>query len=436
MHLIALLFIYKTAIDTIKKATMTKTLFFSILVLLSNSFFSQVIVKPVGCFAGTNGTNPAVLSHPETRGVLLTELWSNIEQEPGVYDFTSLNNKINTVKAAGLKYSLAISTGAFGSPDWLIDSLHVDYHSFLYQSQNWRLPLWWDAVCIQKLSELIAQTGNQYASDTMLSHVYVSQMSVNGIEGHLNGVDMSSFAIDGFTNQKWIASAKSTSYEFANAFPDKPIVFEVHEINHDTIIPATIINDLTNDPNLCDRIGLGMWWISGKTTYQTDMIDFIANYQGDKYAQIIGRSDQLERFKDSLYSSVFTQAKNLNIRYIEPWPYEFQNHTNDSLIEDFNLWADAQFVSATTCSSLSIQTINSLQDKVAIYPTPSKGQLNIQIDVPYQTLETTIYNLNGKRVLTTYNQSEIEISQFPEGMYFIKLKIDNQIIDKKLIKIE
>ena len=415
---------------------MTKTFFFSILILLSNSIFSQVIVKPVGCFAGTNGTNPAVLSHPETRGVLLTEKWSNIEQAPGVYDFTALSNKINTVKGAGLKYSLAISAGAFGSPDWLIDSLNVSYHSFQYQNQTWRLPLWWDPICSQKLTDLINQIGTQYASDTMLSHVYVSQMTVNGIEGHLNGVDMLSFANDGFTNQNWIASAKSTCYEFANAFPDKPIVFEVHEINHDTIIPATIIHDLTNDPNLCDRIGLGMWWISGKTTYQPELIDFIDNFQGDKYAQIIGRSDQPERFKDSLYSTVFTQAKDLNIRYIEPWPYEFQNHTNDSLIQDFNIWADTQFVSTDTCFSLSTQTINSFKDKVAIYPNPSKGQLNVQIDFPYQTLETTIYNINGKRVLTSSNQSEIEISQFPKGMYFIKLKIDKKIINKKLIKIE
>lgn len=415
---------------------MTKTFFFITLVLLCNSIFSQVIVKPVGCFAGTNGTNPAVLSHPETRGVLVLEKWSNIEQTPGVYDFTKLNNKINAVKEAGLKYSLAIPAGAFGSPDWLIDSLNVSYHNFQYQNQTWRLPLWWDPICSQKLSDLITEIGAQYASDTKLSHVYVSQMTVNGVEGHLNGVNMSSFAIDGFTNQKWISSAKSTSYEFANAFPDKPIVFEVHEINHDTIIPATILNDLTNDDNLCDRVGLGMWWISGKTTYQTDLITFISNFQGDKYAQIIGRSDQPERFKDSLYSSVFTQAKDLNIRYIEPWPYEFQHHTHDSLIQDFNIWADSKFVQADTCNSLSNQTIVYLKDKISIYPNPSKGLLKVRIDFPYQKLEITLLNLNGKRILTNRNHSEIELSQFPEGLYFIRLNIDNKIIDKKLIIIK
>ena len=117
---------------------MNKMYIFIVITLLSNSIFSQVVVKPIGCFAGTNGTNPSVLSHADVRGVLVTEKWADIEQSPGVYNFTALDNKINTVKAAGLKYSLAIPAGAFGSPDWLIDSLNASYHSFQYQNQTWR----------------------------------------------------------------------------------------------------------------------------------------------------------------------------------------------------------------------------------------------------------------------------------------------------------
>ena len=414
---------------------MTKIYFVLILILFSNSIFSQVIVKPVGCFAGTNGTHPDVLSHPEARGVLVVERWSEVEPFPGVYDFSALNSKINTITGAGKKYSLAIATGAFGSPDWLIDSLNVSYHSFQYQNQTWRLPLWWDINCKEKLSDLIVQLGNQYASDTMLSHIYVSQMTVNGVEGHLNGVNMAAFTADGFTDQKWITSAKETSYEFAQAFPDKPIVFEIHEINQDTIIPATIINDLTNDNSLCNRIGLGMWWISGKTSYQTALIDFIKNYQGDKYAQVIGRSDQLHRFQDSLYSTVFTQAKDLNIRYIEPWPYEFQHNTHDSLLHDFNVWADANFSHVDSCSAST--SIDKLVDKTVepvIYPNPSNGFLVVKIDFPYQNIETNLLNLNGQNVLTINKQTELDIRQLPIGPYFVQIKIDNKIFIKKLIK--
>jgi hypothetical protein len=420
-----------------KNKIMNKLIFFLTLILLSNSTFSQVIVKPMGCFAGTNGTNPAVLSHADVRGVLLSYKWHEIEVTPGNFDFTNLNNDISNITNVGLKYTIAILGGGVGSPDWLIDSLGANYFSFVFQNQNMRLPLWWDTIVQDRLDNLITELGNQYAQDNMLSHVYVTQMTVNGVEGHLNGIDMSLFAASGFTNQNWINSAKSTVNAFANAFPDKPIVFEVHEIDHDTIVPSTIINDLFNDPALCERVGLGMWWISGKTTYQPNLIDFISNFQGDKYAQIIGRSDQTHRFKDSLYSTVFLQAKNLGIRYLEPWPYEFQHHTHDSLIQDFNMWTDANFLPTDTCSYLTTTTNPTLlNNKLIIYPIPTNGSLNIKIDFPYKELKITIFNLNGQKILTATNRTELDISHFPKGLYFIKLKIDNKIIDKKFIKAE
>lgn len=416
---------------------MNKNKILILLFLVPISLFAQIISKPRGCFAGTNGTNPAVISHEDARGVLLTEKWADIEPSPGVYNFSTLNNKINTIKVAGLKYSLAISCGAFGSPDWLIDSLKVSYHSFQYQNQFWRLPLWWDTTCIQKLTELINHVGNQFALDSMLSHVYVSQMTVNGIEGHLNGVNMSAFAADGFTNQKWITSAITTTNIFAKAFSDKPLVFEVHEIDQDTVVPAAIIDDFKNDPDYCDRIGVGMWWISGKTTYQAKLIDFIYNFKGDKYAQVIGRSDQPERFKDGLYSSVFTQAKYLNIRYIEPWPYEFQFHTQDSLIHDFNQWADNNFSATDTCIfNTSVRDLIVPNHLVRIYPNPTKGLINFKIDFTYQSIEIKLLNYDGICLLTTINQTELDISSFPEGIYFIKINLDNNIIVKKILMIE
>jgi len=398
---------------------------------------SQSIEKPRGCFAGTNGTNPSVLAHSDVRGVLLTEKWSNIETSPGVFDFSTLNAKISTVTAEGLKYSLAIAGGAFGSPNWLIDSLNVPYQDFSYQAQNWRLPKWWNFQCKLRLEELIEELGNQYAADTMLSHVYVTQMTTNGIEGHLNGVDMTQFISGGFTNNKWISAAKTTAKWFADAFPDKPIVFEVHEIDNDTLVPSTIINDLHTDASLCNRVGLGMWWISGKTTYQEDMLDYITNFSGDKYAQIIGRSDQQHRFKDSLYETVFTQAKELGIRYIEPWPYEFQHHTHDSLMQDFNTWADANFSSTDSCPEFTASVHSELlNNKLSMYPNPSRGLVHFALDATYDQIELKVFDLEGRCLMSAKNQTLLDITDLPIGVYSVLVNTNNMIFNKKLIKTE
>lgn len=409
-----------------------KSILLPIILLSFSTSIAQNIELPKGCFAGTNGTHPDVLSHNEARGVLLSYKWYEIEVSPGVFNFTNLNSDIQDVTNAGLKYTIAILGGAFGSPTWLIDSLGAEYYDFNYQNQDWRLPLWWDETVKNRLEILIAELGSQFADDNALSHVYVTQMTVNGVEGHLNGFDMNAFTLSGFTAQKWIESAKSTTIKYAESFPDKPIVFEVHEIDGDTIVPSAIINELYNDPTLCKRVGLGMWWISGKTSYQTNLIETIANFQGDKYAQVIGRSDQLHRFQDSLYSTVFAQAKELNIRYIEPWPYEFQHHTYDSLLQDFNTWADENFTSNFSCSSpTSTSPIKSLK-QVFAYPNPTSNNLILQFEKPLQNLEISIFNSNGQKVLNIYDKTEIDLSHLPNGIYFIKVN-SNQ--ENKMLKV-
>ena len=414
-------------------------LIFSISVLLiSLTVNAQIIIKPNGCYAGTNGFQPAVMSHPESRGVLIAKKWYEIEISPGVFDFNSLNNDINKVKAAGLKYSLAILAGAVGSPDWIIDMMNVDFISYEFIGDTVRLPFWWDTIVQTRLDVLISELGVQYSQDTSLSHVYVTQMTTNGVEGHLNGLNINDFNSVGFTNQKWIDAAKATTYSFANAFPNVPIVFEVHEINNDTIVPATVINELYADPALCKRVGLSMWWISGKTSYQPNLINYISNFNGDKYAQVIGRSDQLERFEDSLYSNVFVQAKQLGIRYIEPWPFEFQNHTHDSLFQDFNQWSDNIFLTSDTCSGITAieDQVFSKPNNLSIYPNPNNGKMTIEQSEAFSKIQ--IIDVNGqiifeKKVPLTKSIT-IDVSNTPNGIYLIKVLNNKNVSIQKIMK--
>ena len=414
-------------------------LIFSISVLLiSLTVNAQIIIKPNGCYAGTNGFQPAVMSHPESRGVLIAKKWYEIEISPGVFDFNSLNSDINKVKAAGLKYSLAILAGAVGSPDWIIDMMNVDFISYEFIGDTVRLPFWWDTIVQTRLDVLISELGVQYSQDTSLSHVYVTQMTTNGVEGHLNGLNINDFNSVGFTNQKWIDAAKATTYSFANAFPNVPIVFEVHEINNDTIVPATVINELYADPALCKRVGLSMWWISGKTSYQPNLINYISNFNGDKYAQVIGRSDQLERFEDSLYSNVFVQAKQLGIRYIEPWPFEFQNHTHDSLFQDFNQWSDNIFLTSVTCSGITAieDQVFSKPNNLSIYPNPNNGKMTIEQSEAFSKIQ--IIDVNGqiifeKKVPLTKSIT-IDVSNTPNGIYLIKVLNNKNVSIQKIMK--
>lgn len=98
-----------------------------------------------------------------------------------------------------------------------------------------------------------------------------------------------------------------------------------------------------DDPVYEGRVGLGMWWISGKTSYQPELVEMLKKYDGDLYGQVIGRSDQTDRFEKGDYATVFSQARELGMRYIEPWNYEFEKHTHDDLMEAFNRYCDETY---------------------------------------------------------------------------------------------
>ena len=70
--------------------------------------------------------------------------------------------------------------------------------------------------------------------------------------------------------------------------------------------------------------------------------------------------------------------------------------------------------------------INSLktEKEFIIYPNPSNGIINIDMDYPLDSY-IEIYNTKGRIIYSKpviSNQIKIDISVFPKGVYFVKVK--------------
>lgn len=190
------------------------------------------------------------------------------------------------------------------------------------------------------LGKLADKLAEKYNNDTSLLLVYIPQMTANGIEGHLNGFNQTSFAGAGYTETKWIDASIKNAKTFALAFNKKALAFEVHDLFNSSTPASSIINSLWADNTLNHRVGAAMWWISGKEDYQPNLITFLKNFPGDIYCQLIGRSDETTRFPPEGYQKVFEQAKQIKARYIEPWEYEFSINIWNAVFADFNQYAD------------------------------------------------------------------------------------------------
>lgn len=302
---------------------------------------SNQVYKPSGIYASAGATSSTVQNHTSVRGVLVRAFWKEIEPSEGTFNFTVLENQINAIKAKGKKYSLSILAGGIGTPDWLITQKNAPYFTYNFRGLPYKLPLIWDNTVQTYLQKLASKLAEKYNNDTSLVLVYIPQMTANGVEGHLNGFNQTAFTNAGYTETKWIDASIQNAQNFATAFSKKALAFEVHDLFNSTVPASTIINSLWTNTSLNKRVGAAMWWISGNTTYQPSLINFLENFSGDIYCQVIQRSDSASNFPNGDYTKVFEQAKKIRARYIEPWDYEFTISTWNSTFQDFNTFADS-----------------------------------------------------------------------------------------------
>ena len=72
-------------------------------------------------------------------------------------------------------------------------------------------------------------------------------------------------------------------------------------------------------------------------------------------------------------------------------------------------------------------------ENVTIYPNPTDGMVNISAR---NINEVGVYNLVGQEIETFVideDQCIIDMSDYNDGVYFVKVKTENEIITKKII---
>lgn len=329
-------------------------------VLLCVTGYAETIDKPWGCYSSM--LTKRATQNPIMQGGLIRTSWAKLEPKPGQFDFSDIERQLRLLPDDKC-WSLAVHAGWTSidaksesdrpsfrrppdahTPPWMVSELGIKTFTCSFRGHATEMPKYWDPLVQERLAILMQALADQYKDDPRLKLVYVPQMTANGIEGHFNGVshstllaaaDLDSGDQDKF-GELWTAAALSAIRSTGGAFDNKAVAFEVHELLGSAEIPEQIMKSILNDPELKDQAGIGMWWISGKTDYQADLVRAIEKFPGDVYGQVIGRSDQNHRFPGGDYGAVFEQAEKLGMRYIEPWNYEFEKHTHDDLLEAFN----------------------------------------------------------------------------------------------------
>jgi len=144
---------------------------------------------------------------------------------------------------------------------------------------------------------------------------------------------------------------------------------------------------------------------------------------------------QLSCAENELTSLNVKNGNNVNFSY-----FDTQNNPNLYCINvDNAAWStanwtniDSQTSFSEDCAALSIDDIEATDFNM--YPNPVNSLLTINLN---EKATYSLLNLNGQLLTNgtlTIGKNELNLSNFSNGLYFIRIKTSNGIVTKKLIK--
>ena len=70
-------------------------------------------------------------------------------------------------------------------------------------------------------------------------------------------------------------------------------------------------------------------------------------------------------------------------------------------------------------------------DNIVVYPNPTNGKLNIKtvLDVTY-----TLYDFTGKEIIKDSKAEVIDITTLPNGVYFLSIRYEDKVFNKRIVK--
>lgn len=75
-----------------------------------------------------------------------------------------------------------------------------------------------------------------------------------------------------------------------------------------------------------------------------------------------------------------------------------------------------------------------LRNSIRLYPNPATDVLNIQNGTSKDISDISIYAINGVLVKQTSKAATVGIADLQDGVYIVKVQVDNQVLNYRLIK--
>ena len=399
-------------------------------------------------------------SNPNISGVVVRFNWNDVETSPGVFNWTYVDGEIAKATTYGKKASLQ----PLGEPTWMASLgiqqyYYVDNNTFhSTYGQVISSPIVWDPIYVTRFQNLLQAMATKYANNTTVSYINTIGGSFSRGLPATVVTDTTTLATAPFYtafpyNADTLATLINAQIDYyMSLFPNTPlwcsvdyVSFETQASGHDRNYLATLYTNygITNYPS---RFGLwrediagcnpqstiptgNQWYIMQQNSCRTGA-QMLWNVQDGPTR--MNQCGLTPNTKQVVLDAAVQKGLSLGMRYLEIYGIDIQDTSLSTNIQQANSLLIAQ---GNSCNALGIEN-SEVENGIEIYPNPTNSILKIDIKNSTDKSEIEIFNSLGQSVFknTLLNQTEINISTFEKGIYFLKIKNKQNILTKKIVK--
>ena len=80
-------------------------------------------------------------------------------------------------------------------------------------------------------------------------------------------------------------------------------------------------------------------------------------------------------------------------------------------------------------------TENEIEEQIQVFPNPTNGLLNIEVNNNFQINSISLYNLIGTKILVINNpKNELDLSNLNSGIYLLEIRTDKGKVVERIVK--